>query len=254
VIIARNDAAPVDFAHAHLFVPKPKPAAPPLAGNEGDTRSKPAVPVGLAQSATNREATSPEVAVPASEGAAPGGTAAAPQAASEPRKLPQTSDPPKPSPAAKYRAADQPHKRSGPLAIFISRKEKKIFVRQGFVPLFDMPVAIDGPDLPLGTHIFTAIEVTDDGAGMRWNAITLPRDQRRPREPGPRKKNALHATVPMSDEANATPEKALDRIHIPQEAVDRISELLIPGSSLVVSDQGLGPETGRGTDFIVVTR
>jgi hypothetical protein len=27
-----------------------------------------------------------------------------------------------------------------------------------------------------------------------------------------------------------------------------------PGSSLVVSDHGLGYETGRGTDFIVVTR
>jgi len=50
-----------------------------------------------------------------------------------------------------------------------------------------------------------------------------------------------------------TAKDALDRIHIPQEAIDRIGELLIPGSSLVVSDQGLGPETGKGTDFIVVT-
>jgi hypothetical protein len=41
---------------------------------------------------------------------------------------------------------------------------------------------------------------------------------------------------------------------LPKEAVDRISELLIPGSSLVVSDEGLGRETGRGTEFIVLTR
>jgi hypothetical protein len=27
-----------------------------------------------------------------------------------------------------------------------------------------------------------------------------------------------------------------------------------PGASLVISDQGLGPETGKGTDFIVLTR
>jgi len=27
-----------------------------------------------------------------------------------------------------------------------------------------------------------------------------------------------------------------------------------PGASLIVSDQGLGDETGEGTDFIVVTR
>ena len=36
--------------------------------------------------------------------------------------------------------------------------------------------------------------------------------------------------------------------------IDRIEQMMIPGSSLVVSDQGLGPETGEGTDFIVVTR
>ena len=41
---------------------------------------------------------------------------------------------------------------------------------------------------------------------------------------------------------------------LPQEAVDRISELLIPGSSLLVSDQAASGETGAGTDFIVLTR
>jgi len=46
----------------------------------------------------------------------------------------------------------------------------------------------------------------------------------------------------------------LDRIQIPQEALDRIGEILSPGASLVISDQGLGSETGEGTDFIVLTR
>jgi hypothetical protein len=30
--------------------------------------------------------------------------------------------------------------------------------------------------------------------------------------------------------------------------------MIIPGSSLIISDQGLGDETGEGTDFIVETR
>jgi hypothetical protein len=47
---------------------------------------------------------------------------------------------------------------------------------------------------------------------------------------------------------------ALDRISIPQDAVERISDLMSPGASLIISDQGLGPETGVGTDFIVLTR
>ncbi|HXQ84611.1 MAG TPA: L,D-transpeptidase, partial [Xanthobacteraceae bacterium] len=51
-----------------------------------------------------------------------------------------------------------------------------------------------------------------------------------------------------------TPQQALARIDIPQDVVDHISEMMVPGSSLVVSDQGLGDETGDGTDFIVVTR
>jgi hypothetical protein len=29
--------------------------------------------------------------------------------------------------------------------------------------------------------------------------------------------------------------------------------MLSPGASLVISDQGLGSETGQGTDFIVLT-
>jgi hypothetical protein len=52
--------------------------------------------------------------------------------------------------------------------------------------------------------------------------------------------------------SNAT--EALDRVTIPQDALERISELMSPGASLIISDKGLGGETGKGTDFIVLTR
>ena len=52
----------------------------------------------------------------------------------------------------------------------------------------------------------------------------------------------------------STAAEALDRIVIPPEALEQISELMSPGASFIVSDQGLGPETGKGTDFIVLTR
>ena len=51
-----------------------------------------------------------------------------------------------------------------------------------------------------------------------------------------------------------TSEERLGGVSIPPEALERISELMSPGASLVISDQGLGPETGKGTDFIVLTR
>ena len=52
----------------------------------------------------------------------------------------------------------------------------------------------------------------------------------------------------------ASAAEALNRIQMHKEAVDRIGELLSPGSSLVISDDGLGRETGRYTEFIVLSR
>jgi len=57
----------------------------------------------------------------------------------------------------------------------------------------------------------------------------------------------------MQLKPSSTATEALNRIAMPKEAVDRISELLIPGSSLVIADEGLGRETGRYTEFIVLS-
>lgn len=45
---------------------------------------------------------------------------------------------------------------------------------------------------------------------------------------------------------------ALDRIAIPHEALQRISDVVLPGSSLIISDEGLSIESGKDTDFVVV--
>jgi len=142
------------------------------------------------------------------------------------------------------------------VAVFVSRKEKKIFVRQGMAPMFDMPISIDNPDQPLGLHVFTAMGTTDDGAGMRWNLMTIPTDgNAMPERSSRRHGREQPAPVPVTHlKAPSSAAEALDRIQFPKEAVDRIGELLIPGSSLVISDDGLGRETGRGTEFIVLTR
>jgi len=51
----------------------------------------------------------------------------------------------------------------------------------------------------------------------------------------------------------ASVREALNRIDLPREAVERISEMLTPGSSLIISDQPISGETGRDTDFIILT-
>lgn len=158
-------------------------------------------------------------------------------------------DPAKPP---RIKAAEEPLKHSGQVAVFVSRKEQRIFVRQAFIPLFDMPVVIEDADQPLGTHVFTAMEVTENGAGMRWTLITVPIETTAPERRDARKK-PKEARPIFRQKPGASAAEALNRIQMPQEAVERISELLIPGSSLVVSDEGLGRETGRYTEFIVLS-
>jgi L,D-transpeptidase catalytic domain len=140
-----------------------------------------------------------------------------------------------------------------PISVFVSRKLSKLFVRQGFSPLFNVPVKIENPEEPLGTHVFTAMEFQNEGAAVRWTVVSIPEEFPRMSEgatkgrEAPAKQTAL--SVPSPEKANA----ALDRIEIPQDTVARISELLTPASSLIISDNGFSHETGKDTDFIVVT-
>jgi lipoprotein-anchoring transpeptidase ErfK/SrfK len=174
----------------------------------------------------------------------------------DPPKPADASDPPKsapPSPSPKNRAAAQPAKRTGEVAVFISRKEKKLYVRQGFAPLFDVPVTIEHPDQPLGIHVFTAMGLTENGAGMRWNVMSLPAEPAHPVLAPKIGAKGAAAPKPVEVLPVSSPAQALERIQIPQEAIDRISEIMTPGTSLVIADDGLGRETGTGTDFIVLT-
>jgi hypothetical protein len=126
-------------------------------------------------------------------------------------------------------------RRSGPIAVFISKKDGKVYVRQNFAPLFDAPVAIAADDRPLGTHVFTARTDKDDGNLLRWSVVSLP--------------SAKAASMPDSAA------EALARLTIPADTMARINGALSSGASIVVSDQGInGGETGLGTDFIIPLR
>jgi hypothetical protein len=279
VIVARNELAPVDFHHSKLFVAKPKPAAPTMETNPPTDGAGASPSRKLAQAlATDAKSSAVDVTPGASlrpgdlrksvgipeprdQSIATGDVSAAPDRApaetvssiSDPDKPPPSAvDPAKP-PASRTRSADAPVKRNGQLAVLVSRKERRLFVRQGFAPVFDMPVAIDDPDQPLGTHLFTAMGRADDG-GMRWNLITIPTSGSPPPESRSRRRSKEQPKPAAATGAPSTAAEALDRIHMPEEAIERIDELLVPGSSLVISDEGLGRETGRSTEFIVLTR
>jgi hypothetical protein len=144
-----------------------------------------------------------------------------------------------------------PPNKAVPISVFVSRKLNRLFVRQRFTPLFDVPITIENPDEPLGTHVLTLLKPQNEAASFRWNVVSMPKPFSDDATSSNKKPNAtIHgiASSLQPDDANA----ALDRIEIPQDAAAQISQLLTPGSSLIVSDYGLSSETGSDTDFIVV--
>ena len=161
----------------------------------------------------------------------------------------------------KAAAAKAEPKRTGQIAVFVSRKDSKLYVRQNFAPLFDVPVTIAPSDRPLGTHVFTAEADKSDPNLLRWSVVTLPVTARNAarndddERPARRRKTAASPAEVKSLPAPDTPAEALDRITIPQDAIARITEALTTGGSIIVSDQGINQgETGEGTDFIVSLR
>ena len=155
--------------------------------------------------------------------------------------------------AAATAAARDAQRKLSPVSVFISLKTKKLYVRQAYEPIFEADVTIRDPETPIGTHTFTALDYQPGGRDMRWNVVSIA--GRQPGEPekssgmNQRKRNQSVEGIP-TDVAAAT--AALDRIEIPQETVERINELVLPGSSLIVSDEGAHKETGKATDFIVL--
>ncbi len=141
-----------------------------------------------------------------------------------------------------------------PVSVFISRKTQRLYVRQAFQPIFDTEVAIRDPDTPIGTTIYTALSYANDGKDVRWSALAMYANGAGPdaaSAPSSRRGGERKAEGAATDASAA--KAALERITIPQEAIDRINEVVSPGSSLIVSDEPMSAkETGKGTDFIVL--
>jgi hypothetical protein len=158
-------------------------------------------------------------------------------------------------------AKPDPPKRTGQIAVFVSRKDSKLYVRQNFAPLFDVPVTIAASDRPLGTHVFTAEVDKRDTNVLRWSVVSLPMPTRNAERRDDDERASRRRKVAAAAEVKAlapepdSPAEALDRLTIPAAAKARIVEALSTGSSIIVSDQGIaGGETGEGTDFIVSLR
>ena len=265
--------APPAAAELTKAAEMPAPSTPPAAdGKTPGVAAQPSpAPAPAATAATPQPAAptpakdgtaaaSAPTAPPASTPPVPGAAASAPAAANITAPIAIENVPiPLTKPARILEGSNRP------IAIFVSRKTGRIYVRQNFAPLFDAPVTIEHPEQALGTHVYTALDYLPDHSTFRWTVTTLPNAApsrkvehwKYVRDAWGRRRRVRvveRVAEPESSQPASTPEEALARIQIPPDVITQISQLMVPGSSLVVSDQGLGGETGVHTDFIVVTR
>ena len=202
--------------------------------------------------------------VQAAPAVAPAQVPPAPVQAAQPAPAPEAKPESNPAPAVtaaanEFYGPERPL-RPGPITVFVSKKEGKLFVRKGFQPVFSWPVKFEHPEQPLGTHLYTALDANPDGVSFRWQVVSVPVDTTRraekDRHAARDKKGRRIETVahPVVAPPAASAAEALERIDIPPVALKRIAALMTKGASLIISDQGLGSETGTETDFIVLTR
>jgi hypothetical protein len=240
VVTPRNSVAPVEFDHPRLVALSTKPVVPDVA----------AAPLGEGIEASGN--LSPPALKDAAIDQRPGDLRPA---------LMALADPPPSAPVPPSAAPPERPLKPGPVSVFVSRKLGRLYVRKGNEPIFDMPVTIAHPEAALGTYLFTVGQPTGDGLKLRWLAMSIASgraDVNPPRksEGGSGKsrgsREAKSASAPVMSPTSAA--EALDRIEFPPEALERISPLVTPGASLIVSDQGISGETGKDTDFIVLVR
>ena len=104
-----------------------------------------------------------------------------------------------------------------------------LYVRQDYDDVFDLPVSFRNPEEPLGTHVYIALNFAPGDTKIRW------------------------VTLDVTD--GAGPAVPLDRLEIPEDVRQKISERLTPGSTFIVADTSINSAgLPKGGDFVVLAR
>ena len=149
--------------------------------------------------------------------------------------------------------------RDFPVSVFVSTKTSKIMIRQGFELLLEAPVTIENPEQPLGTFLMSATNWRDSSqTALNWTVAAVTENslpgQEEPEEVSDKRRKSKEPALTLPPQTDAAEAAAtLDRIKIPKEITDKISEVVKPGSTFIVSDYDISRSETRfaGTDFIV---
>ncbi|WP_431554999.1 L,D-transpeptidase family protein [Methyloceanibacter sp.] len=104
-----------------------------------------------------------------------------------------------------------------------------LYVRQEFDDVFDTAVSFRNADEPLGTHVYVALNFAPGDTKTNW------------------------VTLDVQDGGGAA--APLDRLEIPDDVRQKISERLTPGSTFIVADTSINSANlPRGGDFVVLAK
>jgi hypothetical protein len=100
---------------------------------------------------------------------------------------------------------------------------------------FSAQVDVLSPEKPFGTHAFTLTGPDPNPRNLKWLAIGLP-------------------SGTNIDEASALiASETMNRINLAPDVARRVTALMHPGSTLVITDKPANPETRTEPGFTIIT-
>ena len=128
---------------------------------------------------------------------------------------------------------------SGPLTVMISGGDARLYVYRNGLEIGSSQITLADPKSLLHEGVFTVLE----GNGERESPFAVGKPDHR------------WMVVPMSDSELAVGDEIAElrsRVHIPPYLGAKIYEVLVPGSTLVISNRAAAPPVGSQTDFVIM--
>lgn len=175
------------------------------------------------------------------------------QSASESRQAAQAKNDIKFAMTALDAAKREVARRRKPVSVFVSLRNKRVYVRQGFEAVIDAPIQMNGTPRRFGTHVFTAMGYDGaDSNAFEWQLVTAQPPALRNSSSKKKSSRTMRLTEDMQRQFAAA---ALESFAFPEDVAGMLRELARPGASLIISDLALPThENGKGTDFVILTK
>jgi hypothetical protein len=127
----------------------------------------------------------------------------------------------------------------GPVSLLLSTADAKLYVYRNGVEIGFAEVSMLGDDSTLPEGIHAVLEGDSD--------------KESPLAPGRKMHRWMHVSTESSEGSLEEDELFLaSRVHIPPLFVEQIYDLLVPGTTLVITNRAATPDTRSDSDFVVV--